>query len=393
MLRERSANEILEEIKEFTKELSKSKDFEEFRAVVPGAGIVSSDVEIAFSGDEGLVKKALAELISMMSKTEGVYNIDNDLKPGKRELKLRVNSYGQLLGFTEKSIASVLRPYFFKAEIGKMFYNGELIKIRSQDKMKDTYEAISSFYLKVPAQEARVRLSDIVDFEFKDGFSDIYKNDGDRISSIFASLNKDKLTSSELLSMLKPILEKYEKQGIVITIKGEEQENKKIQQEMGVAAIIAIFLIFIALVWMFDSIFLSLTVLTSIPLSLLGVLGGHLIMDINLTMPGLLGIVGLSGVVVNGGIIMVDFIKKAKSIEEISKYAVMRLRPIFLTSITTVLGLSSLIFFASGQAVILQPMAISLGYGLAFATVLNLFYLPVVYTILNSKRLKGSSTN
>lgn len=388
MLRKRSANEILEDIKEFTQELSKSEDFEEFRAIVPGAGIVSSDVELAFSGDDALLQKALSELVAKMSGIEGVYNIDNDIKPGKRELKLKVNHYGQLLGFTEKSIASILRPYFFKAEIAKMFYNGELIKIRSQEKMKDTFETISSFYLRVPGQKTEVRLSDVVDFEFKDGFSDIYKNDGERISSLFASLNKDKITSSELLAVLEPVLKKFEKQGLMVTIKGEEQENKKIQKEMGIAAIIAIFLIFIALVWMFDSILLSVTLLTSIPLSLLGVLGGHLIMDINLTMPGLLGIVGLSGVVVNGGIIMVNFIKKAKSIDEISEFAVMRLRPILLTSITTILGLSSLIFFASGQAVILQPMAISLGYGLAFATILNLFYIPVVYTIVNSKRLR-----
>jgi multidrug efflux pump subunit AcrB len=120
---------------------------------------------------------------------------------------------------------------------------------------------------------------------------------------------------------------------------------------------------------------------------LFGVLGGHLLMGLNLTMPGMLGVVGLSGVVVNDGIIMMDFLKKAKSYEDIIKYATMRLRPILLTSITTVLGLATLIFFASGQAVILQPMAISLGYGIAWATVLNLFYIPLVFTIVKGKKL------
>ena len=390
MLRERGARVILEDIKKYTLELSQNGEFEEFKAIVPGAGIVSSDVEIALSGDDAMIKKAISELTKEIKKADGTYNVDNDLKAGKKELKLRVNSYGQILGFTEKSISSLLRPYFFKAEVAKMFYNGELIKIRSQEKMKDTYDAISSFYLTVPGQKTQVRLSDVVDFEFKDGYADIYKDEGERVSSVFASLKKAEITSSELLSSLDPLLKKFEKQGITVIVKGEEQENKKIQKEMGQAAIIAIFLIFIALVWMFDSVLLSVTLLTSIPLSLLGVLGGHMFMDINLTMPGLLGIVGLSGVVVNDGIIMMDFIKKAKSIKEITKFATMRLRPILLTSITTILGLSTLIFFASGQAVILQPMAISLGFGLAFATVLNLFYLPVLFTIIRGGKLKES---
>jgi multidrug efflux pump subunit AcrB len=105
-------------------------------------------------------------------------------------------------------------------------------------------------------------------------------------------------------------------------------------------------------------------------------------MDINMTMPGLIGVVGLMGVVVNDGLIMVSFIKKAEDSEELIKLAKTRLRPILLTSITTVLGLSSLIFFASGQAQILQPMAISLGFGIAWATLLNMVYVPLLYSVI-----------
>jgi multidrug efflux pump subunit AcrB len=99
-------------------------------------------------------------------------------------------------------------------------------------------------------------------------------------------------------------------------------------------------------------------------------------------MPGLIGIVGLSGVVVNDGLIMVSFIKGAKDSEELMKKAGTRLRPILLTSLTTVLGLLTLIFFASGQALILQPMAISLGFGIAWATVLNLIYVPLLFAVV-----------
>jgi len=95
-----------------------------------------------------------------------------------------------------------------------------------------------------------------------------------------------------------------------------------------------------------------------------------------------MGMIGLAGVVVNDGLIMLDFIKNSKNQSEMMEKAGHRLRPILLTSITTVLGLSSMIFFASGQALIIQPMAISLGFGIAWATVLNLYYVPLMYSVI-----------
>jgi len=152
--------------------------------------------------------------------------------------------------------------------------------------------------------------------------------------------------------------------------------------------VIALFLIFISLVWMFNSLVLPLITITVIPLSILGALIGNHIMGINLTMPGLMGIVGLAGVVVNDALIMLDFIRGSRDSQELVERASMRLRPIFLTSLTTVLGLVTLIFFASGQALIIQPMAVALGYGIAWATVLNLIYIPLMYAVIYRVRAK-----
>jgi multidrug efflux pump subunit AcrB len=121
-----------------------------------------------------------------------------------------------------------------------------------------------------------------------------------------------------------------------------------------------------------------------------GVLAGHMIMGINMTMPSLIGAIGLAGVVVNDGLLMVLFIRKAKNTDELIHFAKTRLRPIVLTSITTVLGLATLIFFSSGQAMILQPMAVSLGYGIAWATVLNLLYVPLLYAVVRRIPTKES---
>jgi multidrug efflux pump subunit AcrB len=184
------------------------------------------------------------------------------------------------------------------------------------------------------------------------------------------------------MNRLQPLLKEIENSGVKVIIKGEAKENAKVKREMMQAMSIAMFLIFIALVWMFNSLLLPLIILSTIPLSIVGALIGTKLMGINMTLPGVMGIIGLAGVVVNDGLIMLSFIKESKNYDELVQKAGMRLRPIILTSVTTVLGLSSLMFFASGQALILQPMAISLGFGIAWATVLNLYFVPLAYAVV-----------
>ncbi|NPA73265.1 MAG: efflux RND transporter permease subunit [Epsilonproteobacteria bacterium] len=382
MKRSHDAYEIAKMVKRLTKEISKDKEYEEFTVEVPGAGIVKSDIELAFSGSGEKVKKAVEMTEEKMRTIKGVFNIADDMIAGEKELKFRVNEYGKSLGFSEVYISSELKRFFQKMEIGKMFKDEELIKIKSEIINKDSYEKLKNFSIEIPGSRQIVKLREVVDFIFKPSYAEIYKDNGKRISTVFGSLNKEILTSAEFLKKMRPIFKKIRAMGVNIDIKGEQKSNNQIQREMAEAGVIAIFLIFIALVWMFDSAILSLVVLSTIPLSVLGVLVGNLVMGMNMTMPGLLGLVGLSGVVVNDGIIMIDFIKKSRQKEEVAYLASLRLRPISLTSITTVLGLTTLMFFASGQSVILQPMAIALGFGVAWATVLNLFYVPVLYSVI-----------
>ena len=124
-------------------------------------------------------------------------------------------------------------------------------------------------------------------------------------------------------------------------------------------------------------------VMSVIPLSVLGALLGHKLLGMNLSMLSFIGILGLAGVVINDGIIMLDFLHGTHKSEEFFKRAKLRLRPIVITSVTTFLGLFTLIFYASGQAVILQPIAISIGFGLLWGTFLNLLYLPTLYALIN----------
>ena len=379
MLRDNSAQEMEQIVKEKLSKYIKSDQFDEFKIFVPSAGIVKNDIELSVSGDDKNVTNAVKQLKNSLSSIKGVSNISDDALIGNYELKFKVNNYGYDLGLSEEMILSQLRPFYFKGTYSKMFDNNGIVDVVFKSKHKDILESLDNFTIVIPNSSQKVLLSQVVDFIKVPSYSQIFKENNKRIQSVTASISDT--TSSEVYKELTPIIDKLDK-NVSIDIKGEQQENKKVQKEMGQAALIAIILIFIALVWMFDSLIKPLIIISTIPLSILGVYFGHFIMDVNIAMPSLIGMVGLAGVIVNDGIIMMDFIKKAKNLEELRELALLRLRPILLTSITTVLGLSSLIFFASGQALILQPMALSLGFGILWATVLNLYYVPIVYRLI-----------
>jgi len=388
LIRKRYSKDIAKDLEKIVNPLKelKVKDaflFEELVVKVPGAGVVKNDIEISISSKTNNdIISSLNYLQSEISKLRGVSNVSNDADIGEMELKLRINEYGQELGFNEQSVSNELRAYYLKGEYGKMFNDTGLLRIKIESDINEMISSIETIELQIPNTQQYVALKDICEYIYQQGYVDINKEDGVRIRSVFASLDKKITTSSEVMARLQGVFKKLENDGFKVDIKGEEKENAKNQKEMSQSAVIAIFLIFITLVWLFDSIKKSLIVISTIPLVLLGVFLGHMILGLNLTMPGLVGIVGLAGVVVNDGLIMVNFIKYAKDSEELMKRALTRLRPILLTSITTVLGLSTLMFFASGQAMILQPMAVSLGFGIAWATVLNLVYIPLLYAVL-----------
>jgi multidrug efflux pump subunit AcrB len=358
--------------------------FDSLSVYVPGAGIVSYDIELALSSDsDKTLLEAIDKIESKLSSIDGVKNIANDRLFGNYELKFSLNRYAQELGFSEELLVSYLKPYYFKGSFSKMYDSSGVVEILFQSKNIDIKNSLDNFYISIPNSTKKVLLKDIVIFKEIPAQSQIFKENGKAITTITASLDEN-ITSEDVYTKLTPLLNDLSK-NVQIDIKGEEQENQKIKQEMSEAFIIALILIFIALIWMFDSIVKSLIILSTIPLSIFGVLVGNFIIGINLTMPGLIGIVGLAGVVVNDGIIMMDFIQKAKNLNELKEYAILRLRPILLTSITTILGLSTLMFFASGQSLILQPMAVSLGFGILFATILNLYYVPMLYRLIYLK--------
>ncbi len=390
MIRQQKAQELVTVVQKAVVDPLKAKKlangmlmFQEINAFVQQTGIVGHDVEIGLvTSDPQEAVGTIARLKEALSAIDGVHDVADNAKEGVRELKLRVNEYGQQLGFNEGYVTASLKGTLLKAEYGKMFNDTGLVRIRIEDPEKDQSMVMESVRLTTPNGKQVVRLGDICDFYYEKSFVKIFKEDAERIRSVFARVDSKMILATEVMDKIRPLLEAIEKEGIRVIVKGEEKENKQMKKEMSQAAMIAIFLIFISLVWMFNSLILPLIVISTIPLSVLGALVGTYLLGINMTMPGVMGIIGLAGVVVNDGLIMLSFIRGSENYDALVEKAGHRLRPILLTSVTTVLGLLTLMFFASGQALIIQPMAISLGFGIAWATILNLYYVPLLYAVI-----------
>lgn len=382
-VREKSLNEIIVFLTELFKDY-KPEGLTEFSIKKEGAGITSNDIEILLSSkDNKLLIQSISELTDELSKIDGIIFIDDTAKKGIKELKIEINKYGQSLGFNETNVSNILSSSYLKSAQSKGLDNEGIIKFISFDVNKNSFEDFENFEIQVPNTNKQISLNEISNFIYVENFDSIYKKNGVNIKIVVANVNNKIITATEALSLLDTKLQELEERGVIVSLAGEAEQNKQMLKELSFAFFISIFLIFLTLLMMFDSFKYTLLVISLIPLSVTGAVIGHLFLGMNLTLTSVIGILGLAGVVINDAIVMLDFIKKTKTLNELIKRATLRLRPIVITSITTFLGLSTLIFYATGQSKILQPLAISLGFGLLWGTILTLIFLPALFAILN----------
>ena len=381
--RTRKTYELAGKIGEIIAPFRKKYHLEELGVRQRHIGVIRNDIKINFSGqDDEKIIEAMERVKRALSAVPGVTGVSDNLQYGKMEWQIRINDYGETLGLSEGEVARLLSGYFLERRQAMTFGRDGVVEIRTEEIGKDDLSRLENFDYPLPDGRF-VKLHEIVDFVKSRDFMEIKKRDGVVVKTVFATIDKRRTTANDVLDAITPLLEKVEAQGIKIRLMGEKEKNKQLAKEMKHAAVIALFLILIALLLIFTKIKYALMVMSVIPFSMLGALGGHLLLGINLSMPSIIGILGLSGVVVNDGIIMLDFLHGTHDTRKFFERAALRLRPILITSITTFLGLFTLIFFATGQAVILQPIAVAIGFGLIWGTILNLFYLPTLYAVVN----------
>ncbi len=263
------------------------------------------------------------------------------------------------------------------------------------EQLREDSQSLKRLRITLPGGES-VYLGDVADIVVDRGLSSINRRDQRRLVTVQAEVDPKLTTALQVTEQVQQRYADFAQRfpGYELLWLGEKKETSESMTDMARALLLALLVIFFILAALFKSLLDPLVVMFSIPFGLIGVVSGHFLFDYHLQFLSVIGFLALSGIVVNDSLILIDFAKKRRA-EGMGREASLieagrvRARPILLTSITTFLGVSPLIFFTTGQTAFLSPMAVSLGFGLLFATALILLTLPCVYLIGDDLREWG----
>ena len=347
------------------------------------------DIDIRLQNAEPeILKQAALEVRQALEQYPGISRARDDLFYTKQELLLRVNAQGQALGFTNQVIGSMARGTL-EGVIAKRFARGdEEVTIRVlQPRGASSPKQLEDIELTVPGTNPPrfVPLSAVVEIVEKPGFSTIKRTDGYVTVSVVADYDDNAGNPNDVLtSMGKDTLPQIAaKYNIDFTFGGRNQEEMETMGSLRTGAILGLGMIYVILAFVFASYSRPLIIMSVIPFGLVGMVIGHFLMGFDLTFLSMIGLLGLSGILVNNSIILISRIEERRDEGETLRDAVIngicdRFRAVTLTSLTTVLGLTPLLFETSVQAQFLLPMVITIAWGLAFASLIVLFLVPSV---------------
>jgi HAE1 family hydrophobic/amphiphilic exporter-1 len=347
-------------------------------------------------GDLKMLKAASIDLIQWLRGYEGVFDLDDDLRPGKPEFRVKLNKGALALGFTAENIGSQLRAAFHGAKAGEIQYEGEAyeVTVRLAEEDRKYITALSSFYLISPAGK-KVPLQSVATIERGRGYATIKRINSVRTVTVIGDIDTEVANAGEIVAdtrikFFPKLFEKYP--GVSLVLEGQEKETKSAMQGMIKAFFLGIFGVYIILSYQFRSYVEPFAVMAIIPFALIGVIWGHVLMGLDLAMPSIMGYISLAGVVVNDSILLVSFIRKhidaGVPVQKAARLASReRFRAVLLTSATTVMGLLPLLSERSMQAQILIPLASSIVFGLIAATFLVLLVIPALYSIMDDMNL------
>ena len=359
--------------------------FEAQRSGPPGGDM---DIRLRTNGGEiTLLKEAAGELSTLLGRYDGVSDVDDNMPFGKPEILLELNERGRALGFSTSSVARQVRD-LIDGSISIRFPRGEeevTVRVRLE---KDTVDnSILQNVLLRSSDGKKIPLKEIVNFSHSKGFSRIKREDGFKEIAISAEMDSSITRSSYVQRALlddglRNIGDRY---GVEWAFEGRAREQRETMSDMILGASLGFALIYIILAWVFSSYSRPFVVMAIVPLGFVGAVLGHGVLGFDLTILSIFAILGLSGIIINDSIVLVTTIneraKESSLIEAVVSGSGDRLRAVFLTSATTIGGLTPLLFETSLQAQFLIPMAITLVFGMALATFIVLFMVPSVVLI------------
>jgi multidrug efflux pump subunit AcrB len=340
------------------------------------------------SGTTDVLKAAAEELKQAMTGVAGLSAIEDDLPYGKQELLFDLTPRGRALGFTGATVGRQIRNAFEGAIATRFPRGDEEITVRVLRKQEVSgIAALQNVYLSAP-DGTRVPLTEIVSIDERQNFSLVQRIQGKRTVSVTADLDTKVATTEEIVERLErqimPAL--AQKHGITYYYSGRDEERRKSFKDLKSGSYLALALIYIILGWVFASYFKPFAVMAIIPFGFVGAIAGHYIMGYDITIISMIGLLGLTGILVNDSIVLVSRLgERLETGENLADAAIGaakdRLRAVLLTSLTTVGGLTPLIFETSRQAQFLIPLAVTIVFGLAGATVLVLILVPALMGI------------
>ena len=366
-----------------------------FSILRPQGGPAGADLEVGVAGDDVEVLRRLAgHIVDYLRRLPGVFDVRQDLEPGKLEYRYLLNDRGRSLGLSQAQLAEAVRAGFQGLEATQVTAGNRRLPVRViyPDSLRHDPAALARLRIVLP--EGRVgRLGEVADITLARGYDLIKRRHGQRLALVTAEVDSEVITPLEVSRLVANEFAARieERPGYQLFFLGEKRKANESIQDMLYALVVAVALIYFILAALFKSLLDPLVVMFAIPFGVIGVIAGHLLLDYHLQFLSLVGFLALAGIVVNDSLILVDFARRLRA-EGRDRYTAMveagrvRARPILLTSITTFLGISPLIFFATGQTAFLAPMAVSLGFGLLFATVLILVGIPCFYLVADDLR-------
>lgn len=365
----------------------------------PSIGPGGRPIEVRLRGAElNRLKAASLEMQDWFRSYLGVTDISDDLRPGKRELRLRLKDTAGVLGVTAQSVSDQVRSAFQGIKVDEFPVGAETYEVDLRLPANDRLSAQNLEQMSITgANGSLIPLPMVVHIDETRGWARINRVDRRRAVTVYGDVQREVVNAQELLILagneLFPALrEKYP--DLQIDIQGESESSAETSQSMLRNVIVGMIGVYILLALQFRGYIAPITVMAVIPTALIGVMYSHWLLGLDLTMPSIIGMASLFGVVVNDSILIVVFMReeRAQGMDirlAAKKAARARFRPILLTSITTVAGLMPLILETSLQAQILIPMATALAFGLTSATLTGLFLVPSLYCILDDYGLLG----
>ncbi|WP_311065226.1 efflux RND transporter permease subunit [Halomonas sp. DWK9] len=362
----------------------------------PGSGAALS---LRLSHPNTQVLEAAATRLAEQLAEYGLTDIDSGLGDGKPQLEMRLSAEGRSLGLTGSDLAQALRGPLQGATAVEQF-NGRRevsVEVRLPEASRDSLSELYRLPVRTP-EGLSVPLSRVADITLSQASSSLQRINGRRIITVTADSEGDQAINQVLATLQEDVFPTLSNTwpGLEVSMGGRQQDTADNLATLRKAMWLMIAALYALLAIPFRSYLQPLLVMAAIPFGIVGAIGGHMLMGFGLSIISLLGMLALSGVVINDALVLIDYANRKRREgmaprEAIVAAATRRLRPIMMTTLTTFLGLAPMILETSRQARFMIPMAISLGFGMLFATLILLIMVPCLYLSLENLRERLSA--